>query len=82
MHIHYDLANLRLSKCIVPKESDESQHLDDDSLGDEPDGTDGVGSLAESPTLSTLQAVYKSEVAEYPSFGKKKKHPAASIWES
>lgn len=77
----HDLAKLRLSKCIVPKGSDESLHLDDDSLGDGPDGTDDVGSLAESPVLAMSEAVYEPEVAEFPRYGKKKKHPTASLWE-
>jgi hypothetical protein len=77
----HDLANLRLSKCIVPKGSDESLHLEDDSPGSEPDETDDVGSLTESPVLATSEAAYEPEVVEVPRFEKKKKHPNASLWE-
>ena len=84
-----DLANLRLSKCIVPKESDED-------LGDGSDGTDDIGSLTYEPdedhrldspkppppTMAEVMSSPVMEVAvESSRSGKRKKHRSANVWE-
>lgn len=78
------LTDLRLSQGTVLKGSDESSHLDGNSVSDELVGIDDSENEQESPILEVIETVYEAEVAEYvgPSKRTKKKHPYASRWES
>jgi len=85
--LHKSLLHLnRLDRhnASVLTESDESPHLDSDSVGTEPARTDDVQSLKEFPTVANGGTVFESEVDEFPGTSKKekkKKHPFASRWE-